>query len=180
MRQGRMKKFCLRDYLREDLKRITLHDPSIRDYLRWYFFPQGNTFPYIVWFRIVQKLKRDSAKIFVVLPYLILRHYEFKYGIHANTNIDVGEGLLIYHGDGVYLNCRSIGRNLTVYQSVTFGSDANKKIPIVKDNVTVYTGAVLCGDIIIDNDSTVGANAFVNKDVAAGTKVAGVPAHIIG
>ena len=112
--------------------------------------------------------------------YLRLRHYEYKYGIHANTNIHIGKGLHIVHGGTVYLNCKSIGENVTVYQGVTFGSNnGSENIPIIEDNVTVYTGAVVSGKVVLHNGCTIGANAFVNRDVEANTVVGGIPAKEI-
>lgn len=174
-----MEKDSIRSYLEADLSMIINKSPNLIDFLKWYFMPQGNTFPYIVWFRIVQVLKRKKmGKVWACIPYIILRHYEYKYGIHANTNIEVGKGLKIYHGDGVYLNCKSIGERFTVYQAVTLGSNkGDDKIPTVQDNVTLYPGSVICGDIILHNGCTVGANSFVNKDVAEGCTVAGNPAR---
>jgi len=81
--------------------------------------------------------------------YIIFRHYEYKYGIHVNTNIDIGKVLKIVHGDGVYLNCKSIGENFTVYQNVTLGTDRSGGIPKVDDKVTLYTGVVICGNICL-------------------------------
>lgn len=176
-----MKENTLFSYIRTDLYRIIYRNPSIIDFIQWYLLPKGSTFPYMVWFRIVHILKkRRYGKVWASIPYVILRHYEYKYGIHANTNIDVGKGLKIYHGDGVYLNCKSIGKNVTVYQSVIFGSNkGDNNIPTIQDNVTVYPGSVICGNIILQKGCTVGANSFVNKDVAEGCTVAGNPARIL-
>lgn len=119
-------------------------------------------------------------KILLPPAYLIFRHFEYKYGIHINTNIDVGEGLHIVHGNGVYLNAQSIGDNVKVYQGVTVGEGANGGIPIIGDNVTLYTNSVIVGAIELNNFSVVGANAFVNKTVNTYEIVAGIPAKVIG
>ena len=176
-----MEKESIISYIQSDLARIVDKNPSIIDFLQWYFIPKGYTFPYIVWLRIVQILKRKKyGKIYACIPYLIFRHYEYKYGIHTNTNICIGKGLKIYHGDGVYLNCKSIGKNFTVYQAVTFGSNkGDNNIPTVQDNVTVYPGAIICGNIVLQKGCIVGANSFVNKDVAQGCTVAGNPARVL-
>lgn len=112
------------------------------------------------------------------MVYLIQRHYEYKYGIHANANIYVGEGLHIMHGDDVHLNCEYIGKNYTVFQGTTLGAKHGGK-PTVMDNVTVYTNSVVCGNIILHNGCSVGAQSYLDKDVDEGMFVAGVPAKII-
>lgn len=51
--------------------------------------------------------------------------------------------------------------------------------PIVEDNVTVYTGAVIVGSITLHEGCVVGANSVVTHDVPAYTLVAGAPAKIV-
>ena len=168
----------LKEYIAADLERITEKKPSFGDGMKLYFHPQGTTFPYIFWFRVVQYLK-SKHRWMAVIPYLRMRHFEFKYGIHANTNISVGKGLLIVHGGAVFMNCKSIGENFTIYQGVTLGSRKygqkyKDEIPTIGDNVTIYTGAVVCGEITIGNSVRVGANSFVDKDVEEGRTIKGV------
>lgn len=168
--------FC--ELVKSDLAR--LGPVSFRSFLKHYFVPRGGSFPYVVWLRVEQCLRRGGwiKRFLGAVFYVIYRHYEFKYGIHANPNIQIGGGLLIAHGGGVHLNCSSIGRNLTVYQGVTFGVQDGER-PTVGDDVTVYPNSVVVGGIIIGNRATIGALSYVSHDVAADTVVAGAPAHII-
>jgi serine O-acetyltransferase len=108
----------------------------------------------------------------------MMRHYEFKLGVHASTKLLCGNGLLVAHGDCVYLYARSIGKECTVYQGVTLGR-TETGIPTIGDNVTIYAGASVLGGIHIGDGATIGAGAVVVKDVPAGTTVVGVPAKII-
>ena len=109
---------------------------------------------------------------------MIYRHYEFKYGIHANPNIEIGAGLLVVHGEGVHLNCERIGANLTIYQGVTLGIQ-DGKCPIVEDDVTIYPNAVVVGGVRLGRGCVVGALSYVSRDVVAGSTVVGAPAHEI-
>ncbi|MCR5609175.1 MAG: hypothetical protein K6G26_08945 [Lachnospiraceae bacterium] len=165
-----------------DLER--LEKPTIKAFLKWYFFPQGSTFHYDVWFRILQKCKKIKILKYTVgiIVYFVERHWSIKYGVHVNANISIGQGLRIVHGDGVYLNCKEIGKNFTCYQDVTFGENdgRHKGIPTVEDNVTVYTGAIIVGDVILHSGCVIAANAFVNFDVPENAIVGGIPAKIIG
>ncbi|MDD7011578.1 MAG: hypothetical protein PUI38_01815 [Candidatus Treponema excrementipullorum] len=68
---------------------------------------------------------------------------------------------MIKHGDGVYLNCKKIGKNFTVLQGVTLGTGKDG-IPTVENNITVYMHAVVVGDVILHSGCSVGANSFVN------------------
>lgn len=142
--------------------------------------PRGTVFRFDVWFRLLQWSRLTRLRKILISPviYLILRHYEYKYGIHANANIYVGEGLLIKHGDCVYLNCEYIGENFTVYQGVTLGVKHRGR-PTILDNVTVYTNSVVCGEITLHDGCVVCAQSYLDKDVAEGVYVAGVPAKEI-
>jgi len=124
-------------------------------------------FPFIVWFRILYVSRRKYGKYLSFTLYYILRHYEFLYGIHPNANIPVGRFFIIVHGDGVHLNAKSIGDNVTIYQGVTLGVDKKGGVPIIGDNVTIYTNAVVVGNVTIGDGAVIGANSFVNKSVAA-------------
>lgn len=107
--------------------------------------------------------------------YLIFRHYTYKYGVHIDSNIPIGKGLFIVHGDGVYLNCHSVGENFTIFQCVTVGTNGKGK-PIIKDNVTLFTGALCIGDISIEDNVVVGGNAVLNKNTVTGGIYIGAPA----
>ncbi|MBR3943100.1 MAG: hypothetical protein IKJ55_07050 [Clostridia bacterium] len=166
------------DYIKSDLSRLC--KPTFSGFVKQYFVPRGGVFPYIFWLRVVHfSRKHKLTKYTIAIPaYFIMRHFEFKYGIHANPNIQIGKGLHIVHGGAVYLNCKSIGENFTVYQSVTLGSK-NSAIPTILDDVTVYTGAVVSGNVILNNGCVVGANSYVDKSVDAYSVVAGLPAKEI-
>jgi serine acetyltransferase len=155
----------LKTYIKSDLAR--LDHPSFRNFFRYYFFPQGTTFRYQTWFRLMQFVKNSRLLKYTVGPvvYLMFRHYEYKYGIHLNSNTPVGKGLCIVHGNGVYLNCRSIGDNFTCYQNVTLGKSRGGGIPSIGNNVTVFTGSVVVGNIMLNDSCTIGALSFVDKDV---------------
>lgn len=74
-----------------------------------------------------------------------------------------------------------IGKNCTLHQGVTLGkSFAGEKAgdPILSDNVVVFAGAKIIGNVHIGSH-VVGANAVVINDVPDFCVVAGVPAKII-
>ena len=108
---------------------------------------------------------------------MVLKHMEYKFGIHMNTNIEIGYGLAVVHGGSVYVNVSSIGDNFTIFQDVTLGANSNGQIPVIKDNVRIYPGAKIFGNVTLNNNSIIGANAVVTKDVEANSTVFGVPAN---
>lgn len=50
---------------------------------------------------------------------------------------------------------------------------------MIGNNVKIYANCTIVGGVHIGDNSIVGANSFVNKDVPANTVVGGVPAKII-
>ena len=109
---------------------------------------------------------------------------------HRITAIDIhpgatlGEGIFIDHGTGVVIGeTATIGSNVKIYQGVTLGAlsfpkDTDGKIikgqkrhPTIEDNVTIYAGATILGDITIGKDSVIGGNVWLTESVPAGTKI---------
>ena len=164
--------------VKADLAR--LGSVSLGSLIRHYLVPRGDSFPYIFWLRVEQCLRRGGwiKRFWGVVFYPIYRHYEFKYGIHANPNIEIGGGLCVVHGEGVHLNCECIGKNLTVYQGVTLGIQ-NGNRPVVEDDVTIYPNAVIVGGVRLGKGGVVGALSYVSHDVPDGVTVVGAPAHAI-
>lgn len=158
-----------------DLERID--KPGWISLLKHYLFPRGDTFRFVVWMRIFSGVKKRKLLRMTIGPivYYIFRHYEFKYGIHVNTNAEIGEGILIEHGN-VYLQCKYIGKHFTCFQNVTLGNSKGG-VPTVMDNVTVFAGAMVVGDVTLGCGCRVGAMSLVLKDVAEGATVVGIPAE---
>lgn len=94
----------------------------------------------------------------------------------------IGRGLVIWHGYSTVLNANQIGDDFQVWQNVTVGKKSTGDIddrPKIGDNVSVCAGAVVIGRIKIGDDSIVGANATVTKDVPQNVVVVGNPAKVI-
>lgn len=89
-------------------------------------------------------------------------------GCEIYYSSEIGENFLLVHGLGTMIGSRAnIGNNCTVYQNVTIGA---KKMyaterPTIGNNVVIYTGAKIFGDIKIGDGAVIGANAIVTKDV---------------
>ena len=133
----------------------------------------------IVGFRIAHAL--DRIKI-PVLPRLIMAVVRWATGIEIHPSAVIGRGLFIDHGTGVVVGETAvIGDNVTLFQGVTLGGtgkERGKRHPTIGDNVVIGTGAKVLGNITIGNDSMIGANAVVIKDVPEHSTVVGVPGRI--
>ena len=62
--------------------------------------PREECFPYDVWLRVLQAVRRNRFLKIALGPivYWRYRHYEFQYGVHVNANIEIGPGLHVVHG----------------------------------------------------------------------------------
>ena len=85
------------------------------------------------------------------------------------------------HGIGgiVISQHAKIGKECVIYHQVTIGSKDDKTGPTIKNNVTIYPGAKIIGNITIGNNCIVGANSVVTKSFGDNLVIAGVPAKII-
>lgn len=78
-----------------------------------YTYITRREYRYIFWLRCVHHFKSMKITKFTITPpmYIFLKHLEYKYGIHMNTNITIGPGLMVVHGGSVYVNVSEIGKN---------------------------------------------------------------------
>lgn len=90
------------------------------------------------------------------------------------------------HPVGVVISSQAkIGHNCKIWQNVTIGPKSIEeglqgKYPTIGNNVQIFAGAVIIGNIEIGDNAIIGANAVVLKDVKPNTIVAGIPAKKIG
>lgn len=95
------------------------------------------------------------------------------------TTTDIKPGLFIEHGFATIISAKSIGKDCWINQQVTIGYSNATDCPVIGDNVTISAGAKIIGKVKLGNNSKVGANAVVVKDVPENCTVVGVPAYII-
>lgn len=103
----------------------------------------------------------------------------FLSGFEIYYSADIGKGLKINHGLGLVIGARTkIGENVLLHQGVTFG-DKNGGRPVIGNNVTVYAGAKILGNVFIDDNVTIAANCVCFIDVSKNKTVVGIPARIL-
>ena len=62
---------------------------------------------------------------------------------------------------------------------MTIGFTRPDDRPSIGDDVFVYAGAKVLGDVTVGDGACIGANAVVLEDVPAGATAVGVPARIL-
>lgn len=104
-------------------------------------------------------------------------------GIEIHPGAQIGPGCFIDHGMGVVIGeTAEIGANVTIYHGVTLGgssTEPGKRHPTLHDGVVVGAGAAVLGDILIEANSRIGANAVVVKPVPPNAVVIGVPGQVV-
>lgn len=91
----------------------------------------------------------------------------------------IGPGLFIQHGFATIIVANKIGKNCWINQQVTIGYSNTNDCPTIGDNVIINAGAKIIGKLTIGDNSKVGANAVVVKNVPPNVTVVGVPAYIV-
>ncbi len=162
---------------RKEIDAVFERDPAARNYLEVALLYSG--LHAMVMHRITHILWQAKIPFF---PRLFSQIAKFLTGIEIHPGAQIGEGLFIDHGMGVVIGETSvIGNNVTLYQGVTLGGtgkEKGKRHPNIGDNVVVGTGAKILGNITIGENSYIGANAVVVKDVPPNSTVVGVPGRI--
>ncbi|MEW6081875.1 MAG: serine O-acetyltransferase [Bacillota bacterium] len=103
-------------------------------------------------------------------------------GIEIHPGARISPGLFIDHGMGVVIGeTTEIGEGVTLYQGVTLGGVSwkkEKRHPTLGKGVVVGSGAKVLGAITIGENSRIGANSVVVKDVPPDSVVVGVPGNV--
>lgn len=104
-------------------------------------------------------------------------------GIDIHPGATIGSDFFIDHGKGTVIGeTAEVGDNVTIYQGVTLGGvslERKKRHPTIGNNVVIGAGAKILGPITIGENSKIGANSVVIKDVPPNSIVVGVPGRIV-
>lgn len=112
----------------------------------------------------------DGKRRFIPGLRAVLYHVlRSSYGVDIHPKAIIGPGMMVHHahmiviGDGVI-----IGSGFHVYHGVTIGAKnqfALDAYPSIGNNVTIYPGSVVAGNISIGDNVVIGANSLVLDDV---------------
>ena len=173
-----MSKKDLMHYLIEDKK--ALGAGGIKDY-----------FIHDIWRfqRILRKTeyKNNTAKnkLQKVIA-LIYRYRLSRYGRKLGFSIPVntfGAGLSIAHRGTIVVNGNErVGQRCRIHVCVNIGASASNSndAPILGNDCYIAPGVKIYGDVILGDNTAIGANAVVNKSFPKGNQtIAGMPANVI-
>ncbi len=107
----------------------------------------------------------------------------FTTGIEIHPGATIGRRFFIDHGMGVVIGeTAEVGDDVLMYHQVSLAGtslDKVKRHPTIGNNVLIGAGAKVLGAITVGDNSKIGVNAVVTKDVPANCIAVGVPAKII-
>ena len=105
-------------------------------------------------------------------------------GIEIHPGATIGRRFFIDHGMGIVIGeTTEIEEDVTLYHGVTLGGTtwvAEKRHPTLGKGVVVGAGAKILGPITIGEQSRVGSNSVVLKDVPKHSTVVGIPGTVVG
>lgn len=168
---------CVSVVFRKEIKATFERDPAATSYPEVLLTYSG--LHAIIYHRIAHFLWKMKMPFF---PRFISQVARGLTGIEIHPGASIGGGLFIDHGMGVVIGETTIiGDDVTLFQGVTLGGtgkEKGKRHPTIGNNVVIGAGAKILGNVSIGDNSYVGANAVVIKDVPANSTVVGVPGRI--
>ncbi|MBW0012673.1 serine O-acetyltransferase [Mycobacterium sp.] len=164
--------------IRQDIEAAKKRDPARPTTLQVIFaYPGvhaiwGHRINHWLWHRGARLAARVFAEITRILT-----------GVEIHPGAILGPGLFIDHATGVVIGeTAEVGQDVTLYHGVTLGGsgrDTGKRHPTIGDRVVIGAGAKVLGAIKVGDDSRIGANAVVVKEVPSSSVVVGVPGQVI-
>lgn len=164
-------------FLKEQIKTIKANDPAVTSSLEIFLYPSFRT-------QIYHKISHFFYKreMFFIAR-LISEFAKRRTGIEIHPRAKLGKGLFIDHGMGVVIGeTAEVGDNVVIFHGVTLGGtgkEKGKRHPTIGNNVFIGSGAKILGNITIEDNVKIGANAVVLKDIKKNTTVVGIPGKIV-
>ncbi len=111
-----------------------------------------------------------------LIPRMMTEWAHSRTGIDIHPGAQIGSHFFIDHGTGVVIGETAvIGNRVKLYHGVTLGARSTsavqelrgkKRHPTLEDHVTIYSGAaILGGDTVIGEGSTIAANVFITQSI---------------
>jgi serine O-acetyltransferase len=164
--------------IRQDIRAAKERDPAVPSTLQVVFaYPGvhaiwGHRVSHWLWERGAKLAARTIGEITRILT-----------GVDIHPGAILGSRLFIDHATGVVIGeTAEVGEDVTIYHGVTLGGsgrDTGKRHPTIGDRVIIGAGAKVLGAIKVGDDSRIGANAVVVKEVPSSAVVVGVPGQAI-
>lgn len=163
--------------IREDIQSVLDRDPAASSRLAVLLYPGlhavwAHHLNHWFWRHRMRLLARYLSQV-----------SRFWTGIEIHPGATIGRRLFIDHGMGVVIGETAIvGDDVTLYHGVTLGGtslEKKKRHPTLGNGVVIGNTSSILGDIVVGDNSRVGAGSVVLRDVPPNSTVVGVPAHMV-
>ncbi|HEX7056612.1 MAG TPA: serine O-acetyltransferase EpsC [Bacilli bacterium] len=164
--------------MKSDIEAVFANDPAARTVFEVLFTYAGL---HAVWsHRIAHWFYRK--RLFLIAR-IISQTARFFTGIEIHPGAKIGNRLFIDHGMGVVIGetCE-IGDDVVIYQGATLGGtgkEKGKRHPTIGNRVVIGSGAKLLGSYKVGDNSFIGANAVVLREVPPNSTVVGIPGKTV-
>ena len=132
-------------------------------------------------YRIAHSLLQLNVPL---IPRIITEMAHSETGIDIHPGAEIGNYFTIDHGTGVVIGETSrIGKNVKMFQGVTLGArsfpldESGNPIkgidrhPKIGNNVIIYSNSTILGPVTVGDGAVIGGNIWVDQDVPAGAKL---------
>jgi serine O-acetyltransferase len=122
-----------------------------------------------------------ARKFFSLVYKMLYKVVQILTGIELPCEVTVGQNFIIDHFGGIIVSgYAKFGDNCRIRNGVVVGLRRidQKFAPVLGNNVDVGAGAKLLGPIKIGDNTIIGANAVVLRDVPANSVAVGIPATV--
>ncbi len=165
-------------HVREQLDTIFREDPAAKSVLEIVLCYPG--FHAILIHRLAHRLYKRKWQI---LSRSLSQFSRWMTGIEIHPGAEIGRRFFIDHGMGVVIGETAIiGDDCLLYQGVTLGGtgkERGKRHPTLGNRVVIGSGAKVLGNILVGDDTRIGAGSVVLKPVPPGSTVVGIPGRIV-
>ena len=164
--------------IKEDFANVKRNDPALHSAFELFFNYPG------LWALMFHRIAHwFYCKGLRFIPRLISALGMFLTMIDIHPAAQFGRRVFIDHGVGVVIGETAIiGDDVLIYQQVTLGgvsTTKGKRHPTLENNVVIGAGSKILGNITIGENSKVGANSVVVKDVPPNSTAIGIPARVL-
>ena len=164
--------------IKEDFLNVKRNDPALHSTFELFFNYPGLWA--MLFYRFANSLYKRGLRF---IPRFISGIGLFLTTIDIHPAATIGRRVFIDHGIGVVIGETTIiGDDVIIYQQVTLGgvsTSKGKRHPTLGNNVVVGAGSKVLGNISIGENSKVGANSVVVKDVPPDCTAIGIPARVL-
>lgn len=172
-------------YIKQDLKRYTNFGDEIKtsklipSFLKYFLISPA--FRSLFFYRLANQkfFKKHKTRIFFSMIGSLFG------GIYLPPTAKIGSGILLGKPTSIIIHPKCvIGNNVSILHGVVIGGNIYKNkngqvSPFIGDNVFIGAGAKLLGPINIGENSMIGANAVVIKDIPKNSVAVGIPAKVV-